>query len=237
MSELEVLYRDDRYIAVNKPAGMLVHRTALDRHEAVFCLQQLRDQLGREVFPVHRLDKPTSGILLFALDKEALKEASQLFSADRVHKTYLALVRGWLEGSGVIDHPLAYPEGFGPRRGGDRPQEAVTEYRLGTRYELAIGMGRHPTTRYSLVELSPKTGRIHQIRRHLKHLSHPVIGDTRYGDGRHNRLFRDELGCHRLLLMASELAFPHPCSGKDVRITAPMDPDFAEVLLKLPVVA
>lgn len=237
MDQLQILYQDDRYVAVLKPAGMLVHRSALDRYETVFCLQLLRDQLGREVWPCHRLDKPTSGVLLFALDKEALQAANQLFAGDGVSKTYHALVRGWLTGEGIIDHPLAYPEDAGPVRGGGQPQEARSRYRLLERYELPIPMDPHPSARYSLVELVPLTGRMHQLRRHMKHLSHPIIGDTRYGDGRHNRLFREHLDCHRLMLFAGRMAFTHPFSGSQPEITCPPDPGFEAVLGKLPVTA
>ena len=234
---LEILYQDDRYVAVFKPPGLLVHRTPLDRHETRFCLQLLRDQLGREVFPCHRLDKPTSGILLFALDREALKAANAAFAGEGVIKQYRALVRGWVEGSGLIDHPLAYPADAGPARGRGEPQPAITRYTSLCSYEIDAPDGRHPTARYSLLELIPETGRMHQLRRHMKHLSHPVIGDTRYGDGRHNRLFRERFGCHRLMLNACRLVFPHPFTGERVRIDALPDPEFETILEQLAVVA
>ena len=234
---LVILYQDDRYVAVFKPAGLLVHRTALDRHETRFCLQLLRDQLDREVFPCHRLDKPTSGVLLFALDKEALQAANRLFAADGVKKIYRALVRGWLTGEGIIDHPLPYPEDAGAARGGGKPQDARTCYRVLGQYELPVPVEPHPTARYALGELVPETGRMHQLRRHLKHLSHPVIGDTRYGDGRHNRFFREHLDCHRLMLFARQITLTHPFSGRQTEITCPGDPGFETVLAKLPLTA
>lgn len=236
MSEepLQILYRDEQYVAVNKPAGLLVHRSDMDPGETRFCLQMLRDQIGQAVYPVHRLDRPTSGVLLFALDKDSLRAASGLFAAKEASKIYFALVRGWLEGTGVIDHPLAHPDDFDAVRGGGQPQDAVTHYRSLSLHEVGIPVEPHPTSRYTLVELRPQTGRTHQLRRHLKHLSHPIIGDTRYGDGRHNRLFREHFNCPRLLLHAARLEFMHPRNGTRIEIAAPLDDDFARVLRDLP---
>ncbi len=229
---LEILYRDDLLVAVNKPAGLLVHRSDLDRHETRFALQIVRDMMGRHVYPVHRLDRPTSGVLLFALSPEAARDVAAAFEARRVEKRYLALVRGVIGEAGCVDHPLAeepdrrLPGPVGPAE----PQEAVTGYRRLAETEIAVAVGRHASARYSLAELCPHTGRRHQLRRHMKHLSHPIIGDTTYGDGCHNRLFRDDLGCRRLLLHAAELAFPHPESGATVVVTAPLDPAFGGVV-------
>jgi tRNA pseudouridine65 synthase len=189
------------------------------------------------VYPCHRLDKPTAGILLFALDKEALRAAGGLFSIHSVRKTYQALVRGWLEGGGVVDHPLSYPADARPARSGGTPQPAVTRYRCLCRYELPVPVPPHPTARYSLVELSPETGRMHQLRRHMKHLSHPIIGDTRYGDGQHNRLFRGQFTCHRLMLVATGLVFENPWTGATVDIRTDPDGDFRDILGELPLVA
>ncbi len=193
----------------------------------------MRDQLGRRVYPVHRLDKPTSGVLLFGLTPEAARTAGELFAAGTVEKTYLMVVRGIPEAQGVIDHPLLeepdpldYPCSQ-PEKGA---QPAVTEYRrLGT-VELPFAVGRYPTSRYALVEARPRTGRRHQLRRHFKHLLHPIIGDTRYGEGRHNRFFREEIGCRRLLLAAVGLRFRHPFSGADLSIQAAPEEDFRAVL-------
>ncbi len=234
-TDLPILYQDDRYVAVHKPAGMLVHRSPMDRGETVFCLQLLRDQLGRTVYPCHRLDKPTSGLLLFALDPEALQEANRLWQENRVHKHYLALVRGWLEGEGLVDHPLRIILDSG--KPGRERQEARTRYRCLHRYEVPMPVGPYPSARYSLMELSPETGRTHQLRRHMKHLSHQVIGDTRYGDGRHNAFFREKYAFHRLFLASVSLEFNHPFSGKRLLLSCPPDPELTRVLGLLPLTA
>lgn len=223
---LTILYRDDRYIAVDKPSGLLVHKTPLDKLETRFCMQILRDQIGSRVYPCHRLDKPTSGVLLFALDKDALAAMSRVFMLHEARKQYLAIVRGWIEESGLIDHPLAYVPDAGESRGTGVPQEAITQYRLLRKYELPVPSGDFATTRYSLAQLLPLTGRQHQLRRHMKHISHPVIGDTRFGDGWHNRMFRERFDCHRLLLHASNLQFLHPFTGDNISIRSDPGKDF-----------
>ncbi len=233
---MQILYQDDQLVAVNKPAGLLVHRSAIDRHETRFALQLVRDLIGRRVYPVHRLDKPTSGVLLFALSPEAARSLTEAFTARQPEKTYLAVVRGVLPESGLIDYPLVEE----PDRMTDRlasldkgPQAAVTAYRLLAQVEFPVAVGRYASSRYSLLAASPRTGRKHQLRRHFKHLFHPVIGDTRYGEGRHNRFFRTEFDCHRLLLHAVELAFLHPCTGEQMILTAPLDPSFGALLSRL----
>ncbi len=185
-----------------------------------FIMQMLRDQLGQKVWPVHRLDRATSGVLLFALDADTAAAIGRQIMARTVRKRYLAVVRGFTEASGRIDHPLS----TGDRR---EDQPACTDYvRLAT-LELPIPIGRYPSARYSLLSVWPRTGRTHQIRRHFKHIFHPLIGDTTYGEGRHNRLFRMEFGCHRLLLHAMEMELQHPESGELVRLHAPLSGEFA----------
>lgn len=231
---LEIIYRDADLVAIDKPAGLLVHRSWIDRHETRFAVQLLRDQLGQRVFPVHRLDKPTSGVLLFALSRETAGSLGAEFTAQRVEKTYLAVVRGWTEDRGEIDHPLI--DGPERSREGD-PQAAsperpaLTSYRTLTRTELPFALGPHPTSRYSLLELQPKTGRRHQLRRHCKHIFHPLIGDTRYGEGRHNRLFREQFGCYRLLLHARSLRLRHPWTGAELCFCAELPEDYRQVLV------
>ena len=231
-----LLYRDDDYVIVHKPAGLLVHRSPIDRRETRFALQLVRDLVGRRVYPVHRLDKPTSGILAFGLSSVAARRLAEAFAAGQVRKTYLAVVRGITPEAGRIDHPLVEElDRYGdplaePDKG---PQDAVTAYRRLAEVELPFAVGRYPTSRYSLIEARPETGRRHQLRRHFKHLLHPIIGDTKYGEGRHNRFFREEFACHRLLLAAVELAFVHPGTGQDLRIAAPPQEDFMAVLDRL----
>ena len=204
---LPLLWRDDRLVAVANPAGLAVLR-GLAR-ERVVAMTLARDQVGRHVFPVHRLDRATSGALLFALDPAAARLLQKQFESGTVHKRYLALVRGIAPDEAVIDHPVPNDED-GPR------VPAVTEIRRLGIFE-----------RYSLVEAVPRTGRFHQIRRHLKHLSLPLIGDVRYGKGEHNRLFRERFGLHRLALHALEIAFAHPEDGRPLRIVAPVPEDLA----------
>jgi tRNA pseudouridine65 synthase len=204
---LPLLYCDDRLAAVGKPAGLAVHRGAA--RERTVALTLVRDRLGRHVYPVHRLDRATSGVLLFALDPEAARSLQEQFEAGAVGKRYLALVRGITPEEGVIDHPIPRDED-GPR------VPALTEYRRLATFE-----------RYSLIEARPRTGRRHQIRRHLKHISHPLIGDVRYGKGDHNRLFRERFGLHRLALHALDITFAHPDDGRRLRLAAPVPEDLA----------
>jgi tRNA pseudouridine65 synthase len=214
-NDLEILYRDRWLVAVDKPAGLLVHRTELARAET-FALQLVRNRLGRRVYAVHRLDRPTSGVLLFGLTPEAAAGASRLFERRQVVKRYLAVVRGWLEPADIIDYPLADRPDLPPR-------PSVTRYRELARVELPFAVGRYPTSRYAMAEVTPETGRFHQIRRHFHHISHPLIGDTTHGDGRHNRFFRGAYGLDRLLLHALSLRFSHPVTGEELRLQAPLD--------------
>lgn len=231
---LPVLYRDDWLIAVHKPSGLLVHRTDIDRHETRFAVQIVRDQIGRRVYPVHRLDKGTSGVLLFALDPDSGREVGQQFERQRVSKKYLAVVRGHPPESGVIDHALVRrPDDYEDARGDGEAQEAVTRYRRLAACELPHQVDRYPTSRYALLELVPETGRRHQLRRHLKHIAHPIIGDATYGKGRHNRLFQTLFGCRRMLLANLELHIEHPASGERLRLAAPPAEDFSAVLAQL----
>lgn len=228
MTELGLLYQDEHLVAVDKPTGLLVHRSAIDRHETRYALQLLRDRLGRRVYPVHRMDKPTSGVLLFALHAEAARRLVGLFSERGVEKTYLAVVRGYTAEAAVIDYPLneqldrATDAAADP---GKPAQAAVTAYRRLAVAELPYPVGRYPSARYSLIEVRPHTGRKHQIRRHMKHVFHPLIGDTSHGDGRHNRHFRMH-GVHRMLLHAVRLSFPHPSTGERIEAVAPLDAEF-----------
>jgi len=233
--EIDILYRDDHLVAVNKPAGLLVHRSPIDPRETRFALQWVRDLLGRRVYPVHRLDRATSGVLLFALSPDAARPLAAAFSDGRMSKRYLAVVRGYLDDEGVIEHPLVdvADRRLSPGESEGVARDAVTRYRRLAAAELPSAVGRYATSRYSLVAASPVTGRRHQLRRHFKHLFHPVIGDTRYGEGRHNRFFRAEFGCSRLLLHARELTFDHPMTGEKLSLFAPLDETFAAFLDRL----
>ena len=211
---LDLLYRDDHYIAINKPNGVFVHRTALGPGEAS-CMPVLRNQIGQWVYPVHRLDRGTSGALVFALSSEAARELARLFEQRQVKKTYLAVVRGYVPEQDRIDYAFETDDGSGVA-------QAVTAFTREAKVELPYPVGRYATARYSLVRVMPLTGRQHQIRRHFSHIRHPVVGDTRYGDRAHNRFFRDLFGLKRMLLMATEIGFCHPFTGAPVIIRAPL---------------
>ncbi len=232
---LTILYQDENIVAIHKPAGLLVHKSPIDKHETRYAMKLLRDQLGQWVYPVHRLDKPTSGCLLFALNPDTAKQLSQAFEAREIHKQYKAIVRGWAD-QGVIDHPLKEIAAFKHQAKTlekMEAKEALTHYRSISTYELPCSDGRFPTSRYSLLEFQPETGRKHQIRRHAKHISHPIIGDVKYGKGEHNRLFNDMFNSQRLLLAATQLSFTHPHINEAITINCPLEDNFQAVLDQL----
>jgi len=226
---LAILHQDDTVVVVNKPSGLLVHRSPVDRHETRFAVQLLRDQLGRRVYPVHRLDKGTSGALAFALDRDTATALAAQFAGRQVRKTYLAVVRGWPAASGTIDHPLdAVRDAYAPVADA-APKPCRTTFRTLATLELPLHVDRYPSSRYALVELEPETGRRHQLRRHLAHRSHPIIGDSTYGKGRHNRLFAERFGVRRLLLACVRLEFAHPASGATVVVNADPGVEFEQL--------
>lgn len=234
---LEILYRDDCLVAINKPPGLLVHRSDIDRHETRFAVQLLRDQIGMRVFPLHRLDKPTSGVLLFALDARTASDVGGQFDRNEIGKRYLAIVRGWPPEEGSIDHPLSrqfddYGRKFDPAKAPE-PLPATTEYRRLASVELQEPIDRYPTSRYALMALQPRTGRQHQLRRHMKHIAHPIIGDANWGKGVHNRFFQQRFGCRRLLLACTGLELRHPQDGRVLSLVAPLDPGFDHVIAAL----
>ena len=229
---LEILYRDEYLVAVSKPPGLLVHRSPIDRHETRFALQEVRDQIGAYVYAVHRLDKPTSGVLLFALNAEVAKSMSDLFRSHEVQKTYLAVVRGYTQANAHIEHPLKQmldTKAQKARGVTKEQQEAETFYERLATVELPYPVSRYPVARYSLVKLLPKTGRKHQLRRHMKHIFHPIVGDTKHGRGEHNRLFRERFNVHRLLLHAYSIRFIHPVTREELLIEAPLDGVFEKL--------
>ncbi len=226
---LEILYRDEYFIAINKPSGLLVHRSPIDKHETQFAVQILRDQIGQYVYPLHRIDKPTSGVLFFGLDKESTNLVSKQFKNHTIKKTYLAIVRGYTDESGEINHALKEKlDKIADKKVNldKEAQEALTHYKTLAKVEIPYAVGRYEKTRYSLVELKPHTGRKHQLRRHMKHISHHILGDTKYGRGEHNKLIRSIYECNRLLLHASELKVYHPYLKKEIVIKAGFDDVF-----------
>ena len=233
---LPILYQDQDLVVINKPSGLLVHRTKVDIHETVFALQLVRDQIGAHVYPVHRLDKPTSGALVFALSSHVAQAMAERFAGGKVHKRYLAIVRGTVLEKVTIDYPLKEKLDRATDRlakADKSAQIAVTEVRALATYEFPIAVDRYPTTRYSLVEAMPRTGRKHQVRRHLRHLGHPVIGDVTYGVGKHNRFFAGRYANRRLLLACTEIGFTHPTTGQPLLIKAPLAQEFAEICADL----
>lgn len=203
--DLPIVFHDEHLLVVNKPSGLAVHRG--EARDPLFALTLARQLAGRLVHPPHRLDRATSGLLIFTFEKEILAAMQQKLESRGVEKVYWALVRGIPPEAGEIDHPI-------PRQEGGEKVAARTDFR-----RLAI------FERYALVEARPRTGRRHQIRKHLKHIGHPLIGDTRYGKGEHNRYFRDRAGLHRLALHAVHLAFRHPATGEKVALVAPPPAD------------
>lgn len=232
MNPLKVLYRDEALLVVHKPAGLLVHRSPIDRHETEFALQYARAlNDGHHVYPVHRLDRPTSGVLVFARAPDAARKLGQAMMAGEVRKTYRAMVRGWPADHGVIDHPLREEPEDRRLKGMEQPvREARTRFRTLARTEIPVAIERYPTSRYALVELNPETGRKHQLRRHMKHISHPIIGDANHGRGRHNRYFAERFGEGRLMLAATGIEFAHPDTGAMLAVRAEPEPSFQRVL-------
>ena len=219
---LDILYLDDYLAIVHKPAGWLVHRTPLDKGETRFVLQTLRDQIGQHVWPVHRLDKGTSGVLLFALSAEVARTLGQAFeTGEGLQKTYRAIVRGWPADSGLIDHPLKrMPDDMRTER--TEIQPAQSRFATLRHFELALPQQGFASTRCAEVELEPLTGRRHQLRRHMKHIAHPIMGDATHGKGPLNRAVADLIGLQRLWLHAERLQLKHPVDGQPLVIDAPL---------------
>ena len=259
---LTILYQDEYLVAVDKPAGLFVHRSFMDKDEIYFALQLVRDQIGQYVYPVHRLDRPTSGVLIFALTKESATLLSEAFANKSTQaalnsetditlqqsdhsfetnvsmvKTYYAIVRGYLNNpSGLIDHALKEKlDKLGDKQvSRDKPpQLAQSYYHVTQQASLPISVGKFDSVRYSLVKVQPITGRRHQIRRHLAHLRHPIIGDINYGDNKQNPFFIEHFGFKRLMLHAYSLAFTHPVTNEYIEITAPFDQQWQRVFSEL----
>ncbi|WP_248730095.1 MULTISPECIES: pseudouridine synthase [Halomonadaceae] len=225
---LPILYRDAHLVAIAKPSGLLVHRTKLAHGDTRFVVQTLRDQLGQYVYPVHRLDRPTSGVMVLALSSEIAARLAEAFSRQQVSKRYLAVVRGVGPQQETLSYALREEDGSRPKA--EMPAlSAVTEVRRLDSVELPVQVDRYPSTRYSLMEARPLTGRRHQIRRHLSQRGYPIIGDAKHGKGNHNRFFRDRLDAPRLLLAAVELSFMHPVEGARLTLGAGLESDMLQL--------
>ena len=218
---LSILYQDDHYVAINKPHGLLVHRSKIANDATEFALQLLRDQLGQLVHLVHRLDRKTAGVLLFGLSAEATKAAQAQWQATTTQKTYYALVRGHFPKQVLVEKPLVNDRG--------KEQEACTSFKLIQETEMPWASGKFETSRYSLVQASPKTGRFHQIRKHCNHLRHPILGDRPHGCNKQNRLLKEKFGLTKMMLHAERLEFIHPYTQEPCCIQAPFSKEFQEM--------
>ncbi|RPA69291.1 pseudouridylate synthase [Cyclobacteriaceae bacterium YHN15] len=232
--QLPILFEDDHYIAINKPAGVLVHRTSIAKEEnELLAVQILRNQIGQKVYPLHRIDRPTSGVLLFGKSSHAAALLQPLFTTDQVRKFYLSIVRGFMpEKHGFIDQPLK------KKLIGDL-QEAKTEFWSLAHSEIPYASSpKYNTSRYSVIQAYPHSGRMHQIRRHMAHARHYIIGDTAHGDNKQNNFFRKQFGLQNMLLHAWKLEFRHPVSKEDIKIKAALPEYFKEMLtlLKLDII-
>ncbi|MFD2515705.1 pseudouridine synthase [Pontibacter locisalis] len=222
---LHIIYEDEHFVAINKPNGLLVHRTRIAEEKKEFALQMLRDQLGYRLYPIHRLDRGTSGVLLFSKTAEAATPLVQAFEERQVKKTYYAIVRGYTQESQTIDNPIRPDKDHKHKQA----QDAVTHYERLATVELPIPVGRYTSSRYSLVKVIPETGRMHQIRKHFAHIRHYIVGDKRHGDWRHNKMFLEELDSKALLLHAAEVQFTHPFTAELIQIKA----ELTENMLRL----
>ncbi|HWU75193.1 MAG TPA: pseudouridine synthase [Rhodanobacter sp.] len=224
---IDILYQDDALIAVNKPAGLAVHRSRMVGNAEEFLIDLMREQAGGDVYLAHRLDRATSGVLLIARSKEVASALGEQFMGRDVRKQYLVVVRGWPDpAEATIDYDLPGSRETGPRR------EARTRYRLLDTIEVPIELGRYPQQRYAMLLAEPESGRFRQIRKHLAHIHHPVIGDCQHGRGDHNRLYKQHFGCHRMLLHAWRIEFAHPLTGAPMGIEAPLDEAYARLLAR-----
>ncbi|WP_267740427.1 pseudouridine synthase [Myroides injenensis] len=215
---LEILYQDEYIVAINKPRDLLVHKSFIASDIQEYAIQILRDQIGQYVYPVHRLDRKTSGVLLFALDKEILKQLNDDFATRKVEKTYIAIVRGYTQDIEDIDYALTNDNG--------QLQDARTSYKTLQRVEVAVPFGKHDTSRYSLVEAYPETGRQHQLRKHFKHIFHPILGSRPHGCNKQNKLWLDRFGLGAMLLHGLSLKFEHPITKQEIILRATIDNEY-----------
>jgi len=219
---LPIIYQDEYLVAISKPHGLLVHRSSIAANHEVFALQLLRDQIGQKVYPIHRLDSKTSGVLLFALDPVTNAAVQNQFSNNQTQKMYHAIVRGYFPNEITVDHPVINARG--------KMKDAITEFSLLNQAEINVPMGKFQTSRYSLIEARPQTGRMHQIRRHLNHLRHPIIGDRPHGCSKQNRLFKQKWDMTTTMLHAKRLVITHPVSGAELVLQAEYSSEFLRVM-------
>ena len=232
---LSIIYQDQYLVAINKPSGLLVHRSMLDKHETQFAVQLLRDQIGQHVFPVHRLDRPTSGVLVFALSADIARKLAQQFTTQTINKTYLAIVRGHIKEEGKIDYALKEKlDKIADKmaKQDKLAQEAVTFFNCLDKFELPFAVSKYASARYSLVQLTPQTGRKHQLRRHLAHINHPIVGDVAHGDGKHNAFIREQFNFNPLALTCKSMLLSHPVSEAPLVLRCDIDKNIFDLLEK-----
>ncbi len=217
---LEIVYQDDFLIVINKPNGLLVHKSKYANEANEYAVQVLRDQVGTKVWPCHRIDRKTSGVLVFTLNQEMNSLIQQQFANSQINKTYWAIVRGYTDDDGSIDYALTNDKG--------KTQEAITRYKTIKRSEIPLALGKHNTSRYSLVEVYPQHGRMHQIRKHFAHISHPIIGDRPHGCNKQNRLFKQQWNVTNMMLHAKELEINHPYTNHTIHFSASLSESFKE---------
>ncbi len=222
---LDILYEDEFLVAIHKPAGLLVHKTKIAADATEFALQTLRDQIGQHVYPCHRIDRKTSGVLLFAKSSEVNKEVQEQFMNRIPKKRYLAIVRGYYPDSLLIDYPLNTERG--------ESQESITDTTCLQKVEIQIPHGKHETSRYSLIHAFPQTGRMHQIRKHLAHVRHPIIGDRPHGCNKQNKLFLEQFILTEMMLHAEKLTLIHPMSKEELVIESKVRGEFKRIIDEL----
>ena len=219
---LEILYQDDYIIVINKPSGLLVHKSFYARDAKVYAIQELRNQIGgQHVYPVHRLDRKTSGVLLFALDKESLKIMNERFASREVEKKYLAILRGWTVDELTIEYDLVNDDNV--------TQNAITYFHRLQSVAIDLEFNNKPTSRYCLVEAIPETGRMHQLRKHFKHIFHPVLGSRPHGCNKQNKLWLENYGVTGMMLHAHQLVFNHPVTNERLTVNAKVNEEFSKV--------
>lgn len=225
IEELKIIFEDEWFVAIDKPHGLLVHKTNIAKDAKTSVLKILRKQLDKSIFTIHRIDRKTSGVLLMALNKSVQSALAKQFIEGKISKKYLAIVRGFTEEDGTIDYAIKDYSG--------KIKEAVTDYKTIKRFELPLSFGKHPTSRYSLVALHPKTGRYHQLRMHMAHIFHPIIGDRPHGCNKQNKLFKEEFDLMDMMLHAAELSFHHPETNKRIILKADYSKSFNRILTTL----
>ena len=220
---LEILYQDEYFIAINKPSGLLVHKSKYAGPADEYAVEKLTNQIGKNVHLVHRLDRKTSGALLFALDKDTLKLISDQFMNREVEKKYIAILRGWTKEEETIDYDLTNEN--------EVVQNAITYYRRLQTSEIDLPFRGHQTSRYSLVEAIPETGRFHQLRKHFKHILHPILGCRKHGCNKQNKLWLNTFNITAMPLHSHQLNFTHPISKEAISINASLNvnPGFLEI--------